>query len=33
MSLVYFQRNQKALEKDKATPMTTAEDSILQFHI
>lgn len=33
MSLVSFQRNKEALEKDKMTAMTSAEDFILHFYI
>ena len=32
-SLVSFQRNKEALEKDKMTPMTNAEDFILHLYI
>lgn len=31
MNLVSFQRNQEALEKDKVTLMTSAENFTLQF--
>ena len=33
MSLVSFQRNKEGLEKDKMTPMTSAEDFILYLYI